>query len=204
MVKRSVLEKKSDDELLKYIQPSSRYTYEAIGMAYDILQKRGYKFSDEEMQTSKRTIVNGRERNEEYVKSNMWDINAVNKNSEYNFYSQKSIWFFSIIFGVHVGAILMAINLRGVLKNQKALIIIIFGLLYSLITYLLYNLSQNYIPKYSGLLYIILTGIGGTLLQVYFWDKFLKGVKYIKKEVYVPFIICLVIYLLIYIARSLI
>nr|WP_305051373.1 hypothetical protein [Elizabethkingia bruuniana] len=48
MVKKSTLEKLSDTDLKKYISSESRFTPEAVQMAFEILNERGHQFSDQE------------------------------------------------------------------------------------------------------------------------------------------------------------
>ncbi|MFZ4929896.1 hypothetical protein [Chryseobacterium sp. Mn2064] len=58
--KKSVLEKMSSQELEKYIKPGSEFVPQAVQFAYEILQARGRKFSDEELTdiTSRTTDIN--------------------------------------------------------------------------------------------------------------------------------------------------
>lgn len=45
--KKNVLEKMSSQELEKYINPNSKFVPQAVQYAYEILQSRGRKFTDE-------------------------------------------------------------------------------------------------------------------------------------------------------------
>lgn len=48
-VKNSVLEKFDNNKLLNYLKADSKYVGEAIQYAFEILQKRGVEFSEEEI-----------------------------------------------------------------------------------------------------------------------------------------------------------
>jgi hypothetical protein len=42
-----------------------------------------------------------------------------------------------------------------------------------------------------------MTGCGAAILQFYFWDKYLVAIKYKKKSIAMPLVICMIIYSLI-------
>ncbi|CAI8748694.1 hypothetical protein [Chryseobacterium sp. IT-36CA2] len=59
--KKNVLEKMSSQELEKYIKPNSKFVPQAVHYAYEILQSRGRKFTDEESaQITSRTVDLGK------------------------------------------------------------------------------------------------------------------------------------------------
>jgi hypothetical protein len=130
MVKRNILEKMSTNELEKYIRPESPFVPEAIEIAYSILKSRGVIFSDSDDIRIKGLIKVKKEEDLELIKSNTWDINAVMECSNLELYSQKSIWYFSIVFGIHLGAILLAVNLFNTSQKGKAWLVILFGITY--------------------------------------------------------------------------
>ncbi|MCS3868452.1 hypothetical protein J3D55_001368 [Chryseobacterium ginsenosidimutans] len=197
MAKRNILEKMTTKELEKYISSDSPFVYEAIEIAYDILKNRGVNFSDIKKNSIEGLIKIKKEEDLKYTENNTWDINADNENSDIELYSQKSIWFFSIFLGIHIGAILLAINLFSLTKNRKGLIIIIFGIIYSVFLYITYTITKIYIINYYILILIFMTAIGASILQFYFWDKYLPNIKYRKKSIVFPFILCIVFYSLV-------
>jgi len=197
MVKRNILEKMSTNELEKYIRLESPFVPEAIEIAYSILKSRGVIFSDSDDIRIKGLIKVKKEEDLELIKSNTWDINAVMECSNLELYSQKSIWYFSIVFGIHLGAILLAVNLFNTSQKGKAWLVILFGITYSIFLYIMYTFSRIYVPDYCILLLILMTGCGAAILQFYFWDKYLVAIKYKKKSIAMPLVICMIIYSLI-------
>lgn len=95
MVKRNILEKMSTNELEKYISPESRFVYEAIEIAYDILKSRGVSFSNADKSRIEELIRIKKEEDFKLTESNTWDRNADDENSYFELFSQKSIWYFS-------------------------------------------------------------------------------------------------------------
>lgn len=194
MVKRSILEKMPTNELEKYISPGSPFVYEAIEMAYDILKKRSFSFSDTEKKRIEELIRIKKEEDLKLAEKNTWDINADDESSDLDFFSQKTIWYFSIIFGIHLGAILLAINLFSISQRKKGWLVIMFGFMYSAFLYAIYTFSKIYIPNYYVLALIFGTAGGAAILQFCFWDKYLTDIKYKKKNVITPIIICIIFY----------
>lgn len=66
MVKRSVLEKLSNKDLLRYISEDTRSVPEAIEMAFDILKKRGYFFSETEIVKINQLIASRKQEEPDY------------------------------------------------------------------------------------------------------------------------------------------
>ncbi|MEG0925763.1 hypothetical protein [Chryseobacterium sp.] len=199
MVKRKILEEMSNEELLEYINSESRFVYEAIEMSYDILIKRGFYFSDADKSRIEKLIEIKKEKEAQFKKVNTWDVNTDDESSNLEFYSQKSIWYFSVFFGVHSAAILLAINLFIISKSKKAWGVILFGCIYSLLIYLAYKLFRIYIPDYYFLILIFMTAGGAAILQFYFWDNYLANIKYKKKSIIAPLLICIILHFLIFI-----
>lgn len=198
MVKRKILEEMSNEELLKYVRPESRFVYEAIEIAYETLKGRGMVFSITEEQRIIQMIKDKKYTELHISDINKWDINAVDENSSNIFYSQKAVWFFSVFGGIHFGSILLAFNLFSISKKRRAWLVVLFGFFYSVILYYAYNIAQIYLVEYSILICIILTGIGASVLQFFFWDKYLANIHYKKKKILTPLFLCVVFNLLIF------
>lgn len=96
MVKRSLLEKLSNEELLKYVRQDSKFVYQAIEIAFEILKKRGYTFSTNEDDYIKNQIKLKKDKELAFNKINEWDINSGDERFLIEFFSQKTVWFFSI------------------------------------------------------------------------------------------------------------
>ena len=117
-VKKSVLEKKSDGELLKYLNPESNFVSDAILMSYEILKSRGVIFQNEETLRIKNLIERAK------IKEKVSVIQPWDKYSEENqdliaLYSEKIIWIYTTIFGVIFGAVLLSINLYRLNKKKE-------------------------------------------------------------------------------------
>lgn len=198
MVKRRILEEMSNEELLKYVRPESRFVYEAIEIAYEILKARGVIFSISEEQMIIQMIKNKKHKELNITNINKWDINAVDKDLSNIFYSQKAVWYFSVFGGVHIGSVLLALNLFSISKKMRALLVMLFGFSYSVMLYYIYELAQIYFAEYSILIFIILTAGGASILQFFFWDKYLANIQYRKKDILMPIILCIIFNILIF------
>ncbi|WP_336833554.1 hypothetical protein [Sphingobacterium siyangense] len=192
MVKRSVLEKLSNKELLRYTAEDTRSVPEAIAMAFDILRKRGYIFSETEIVQINQLIESKKKEEPDYSALNKWDIDEDSEEATVSFFSQKAIWYFSILFGLFTGAILLAINLYAISKKKEAWATLLFGFGYTIALILAYSEFKDYFDqsRFTG---ILLYGIGAAILQFGFWDQYLKGIKYKKRSITVPLIICLTV-----------
>jgi len=192
MVKRSVLEKLSNKELLRYTSEDTRSVSEAIEMALDILKKRGYIFSETEIAQINQLIESKKKEEPDYTALNTWDIDEDAKKATVSFYSQRAIWYFSILFGLFTGAILLAINLFTLSKKKEALVTLLFGFGYTIALILVYKEFKDYFDqsRFTG---ILLYGIGAAILQFGFWDQYLKGIKYKKRSITAPLVICLIV-----------
>jgi hypothetical protein len=192
MVKRSVLEKLSNKELLRYTSEDTRSVSEAIEMALDILKKRGYIFSETEIAQINQLIESKKKEEPDYTALNTWDIDEDAKKATVSFYSQRAIWSFSILFGLFTGAILLAINLFTLSKKKEALVTLLFGFGYTIALILVYKEFKDYFDqsRFTG---ILLYGIGAAILQFGFWDQYLKGIKYKKRSIIAPLVICLIV-----------
>lgn len=194
MVQRKLLDKMSDKELENYIKPNSSYVYAAVKIAFEILKNRGRQFSEDELYRINQ-LISAKQVEDESLKSlNEWDVDEDNNEQSIKLYSQKSVWYFSIFFGIHLGAILLAINFFKISKSRIGLAVLIFGTFYALAMFLVYRIGEIYIPDYYQLILILMLAGGGSILQFFFWDKYLKGTAYRKKEITNPLIICLLFY----------
>jgi hypothetical protein len=69
-VNKKLLAQKTDKELLKYVQPESRFTRLAIQYAYEILLARGHSFTDEETEHINFLLRDKEKREEIYIHAN--------------------------------------------------------------------------------------------------------------------------------------
>lgn len=199
MVQKKTLEKMSDHELEKYIKPNSSYVYDAIKIAFDILKKRGRSFSEDELYKIDKLIAEKRDEDISIKSLNQWDIDEDNNEQNIKLYSQKSVWQFSVFFGIHVGAILLAINFFKTSKRIIGIVVLFFGIIYSTAMFVIYKIGKVYFQDYYQLILILMLAGGGSILQFFFWDKYLKGTAYRKNDIINPLIICILFYTLIFI-----
>lgn len=199
MVQKKILEKMSDRELEKYIEPNSSYVYDAIEIAFDILKKRGRAFSDKEINRVRKLIKEKRYEDDRIESLNKWDINQDNNEQNIKLYSQKSVWQFSIFFGIHAGALLLALNFFKISKKLVGVSVIFFGIIYSLGMLAVYKIGNIYFQDYYAIILIFMLAVGGAILQFFFWDKYLRETTYRKKEITNPLIICIIFYALLFI-----
>jgi len=195
MVNKKVIEKLSDRELENYIEPNSRFVAMAVSYAYEILQSRGKKFSEDEKLRIELLIADKTEKeNSEKAKfSKGWDENMTKNETAVELYSNKFIWIYSIIFGVLFGAVLQAMNF-GKIKNSKGILIsILFGITYTIfqvytLTYLQeagYGISQGT---------FLFSGIGAACL-FYIRDRLTpKNLEYRSRSFIIPVVVAIIIY----------
>ena len=143
---------KSDDGLQEYIDNRQKYSPVAIYAAIDELKKRGRTFTDEEFTQ----IVNDIEKQQEISKqrvvesdgsSSKMNKNVVDDPSAPQYYSERAIYIFSIIFSVLFGSILMAMNINKTDKKNSSWTAVLFGLVYTG----LQMWALSYVPRNTGL-----------------------------------------------------
>lgn len=130
MVKKSVLNKLSDQELKKYLQSNSRFTSDAVKLALEILKERGFTFSDEEI-TRINSLIETKIENEQ--KEILIDSNLVYTNHPEAKELFTKVFIISVsIFGSFIfGCYYLYRNCKILNKsNQKAILyLLIFGLI---------------------------------------------------------------------------
>jgi hypothetical protein len=195
-VKKSVLEVKKNNELYVYIQPESRFVAQSIKYSFDILKQRGEIFSEEETNRILELIEHkSLKEKQELIREEPWDKHSVEDSNAIELFSQLSIWGFSIAFGVIFGSILMAFNLKKLNKPKVSIIVISFGILYTVFQLFAINYLEeiDFVYKRQTLLF---SGIGALILHYIFWENNIgKEIKYRKKSVIIPLIICILIFI---------
>lgn len=186
---------KSDEGLQEYIDNRQKFAPLAIYAAIDELKKRGRTFSDEEFTQ----IVNDIEKQQEISRQrvaesdggNKWDKNVVDDINAPQFYSEKAIWLFSVLFSVFFGSILLAINVNKTEKKNSSWTVAGFGLLYTVLQ--MWGLS--YMPNNTALTFAV-SACGAYILNSWGWKSFIgKETKYRKKPIWIPLIIALIIFI---------
>ncbi len=214
-VNKEVVRKMSTVELLKYVkEDNNKFVYEACEYAFDILKnERGVKFSENEMDNI-RLLLEKKKNDNEQVKLDTPVVEDTLQNEIYPLlYSQNNIIFLSTVFSPIIGAALLYLNLKAE-KNidSRKIIFIVFYLIISFFLILLYNfvfidyvglfinkieMDSTYLQwrpyetiiKLAYKCFISIVGI--SLL----WKSFFGDIKYRSKNILIPFIVGLVIYL---------
>lgn len=104
-------------------------------------------------------------------------------------YSKKTIQGFTIFFSTIFGAVLLMYNLKEMSKPKARNQVLAFGILYTILIYVVViTIINNFFVT------IILNLIGYGILTEFFWKKHLESnLKYKKKEITKPLIIALLI-----------
>ncbi len=184
---------KSDEELHNCINNREKLLPETVEAAVEELQKRGTAFSEEEL----KVITEDMQARRDQAKSGAKSSGMFNRNDKDfqvedpeapSFYSKGVIFGFSILFSVLFGAVMLAINISKTQYRQKAVWVVLFGLVYVIASVLL---AQNLGSTFSFLLIIF----GAYLLQALFWNRYIgNSTLYRAKPIKIPLIIGLCIY----------
>lgn len=188
-VKKSVLEKKSNDELFKYLNPENRFVSEAISLSFEILISRGVIFTDDEI-LSIDNLIQTRKKKEKASETQPWDQYSEENADLITLYSEKTIWLFSTIFGVIFGAVLLSINLYRLNKKTEIIAVSLFGILFPIIQF---YFLEYFTIELTLLNTLISNAVGATVLQFIFWQKYIQNNKIIyRKEGLTPLLILII------------
>ena len=181
--------KKSEAELMEYINNVGKYTPEALIAVVNELKSRGQNISDEELRMINDKVEKSKkEEEEEKIEKSSKSLrkNVVTDPDAPLLYSQVAILMFSTIFTTIFGAILLALNIKDTKKKLK---VIGIGILFTTFAILISNLVPH-----PTILITLTNGIGGYLLVSEFWNKYIgSGTKYRTKPIWIPLIISLII-----------
>jgi hypothetical protein len=187
---KEVMNGKSEEGLMDYVNNFKKYTPEAITAAVDELERRGTTFTDQEL-TEIRTKLENRKnvQNEEdnpFVASNAWKQDVVMDPNAPLLYSKRAIRAFSFLFSTIFGAVLLSCNIND---SKRKWIVIGFGIIYTALTVVIANL----IPS-NTFWVLLLNTAGGLGLTSTFWDKFVgKETKYRSKAIWKALLISIII-----------
>ncbi|MCL1669242.1 hypothetical protein M2T82_14335 [Elizabethkingia ursingii] len=204
MVKKSTLEKLSDTELKKYVSSESRFTPEAVQMAFEILNERGYQFSDQESALIQKMIQDKKEAEIAAVteENEIWEDHITDDPNAVKLYPLTYIIVLSILFGTIPGAILLALNFIKVKKYTPVIFVLLFGFIYPFVQdYLLdaiSTLNENKThSRYSPETFIMTSG--GLILYVVSVLVMPKKLPYRAESLLLPALLAFAMALLIYI-----
>ena len=118
-----------------------------------------------------------------------WKSNLVEDESAPQFYSQMVIYVFSIVFCVLFGAIMLVANISKTEQKKGVLEIILFGIMFTVTQVLILSSIQI-----NAGVTLIFNFIGGQILNIYFWNKYIgRDTKYMARSYAGPLIIGIVL-----------
>ncbi len=197
---KDLMANQSDEGLQKYIDSRLKYTPEAVEAAIDEIQSRGTLYSADELVQFRFEVQQKRDLDLQEIKKEQsgvskWKKNVVQDENAPEFYSERAIYMFSILFSMFFGAVLLATNLGQTENKKKVTEVIGFGFGFTALMVLL--LSQ--ISTSSGL--TLMFNIVGALILQEFWKRNIgKETKYRAKSIVKPLIISITIVILVFIA----
>jgi hypothetical protein len=187
---------RSQDELYERVNNREKYLPETVEASVNELRYRGEIFSGEEL-----TVIH----EDMQARRDLAGTPAVgsgpfNNRDKNNFvedpdaprlFSRSKIYFFSVLFSVLFGSVMMAVNVSKTPNRSKAIWVVLFGLAFTGSSALLaLNFHLN-----SGLA-ILLTIAGAYLLEFLFWKRYIgESTLYRPSTIWIPLIIALIIYI---------
>ena len=180
---------KTDKELKKILAEKENYTSEAITAAYNILKERN--FSVEEFSFIEQEIQQSPLEEETTKTENV----TTNTTSDIALFSKKTILGFSIFFSTIFGVVLLMINMQQVKSEKGKNQVLFFGIAYLLCTIIIVQIFKT-----SSMLGLLFNLLGATILNEYYWNKFIgKEVEYQKRNWLKPALISLSIVLIFFV-----
>jgi len=147
----------------------------------------------EEMKKDENIILEEKTDNIDHFKffnTKDWKYNIVSDKDAPELYSRRVIYFFSCLFTVITGGILLSINLKRV--NRKDVIWLVLG--YS-IAYTAISISILSQFERNTVLTLLVSMLGSFALYNYFWKKYIGAeTKYQTKPIWIPLGICIGIF----------
>jgi len=134
--------------------------------------------------------------------NNNWDRNIVKDENAAELYSRLSIFWFSVIFTVAIGAFLQALNCKNLGVKKGSYLTAVFGIIFTVIQSVIFIYieiySKNKVPIFLTFLFC---SIGAYILDYYFWTKYIGDTEYRKKGILKPLLFSILIVAPIIIAR---
>lgn len=179
---------KTDDQLLFYIDNIGKHTDEAVRLAYKELLDRGIELPEN---TSTRIAHELELKASQFrdQRKNHWTKNIVQDYDAPEYYSQRAIYVFSILFTVFFASFLLAENFKTAGKPKWP--VLVFGFLYIGLNFVI----AIFFRVGNAQTYII-NAVGALIMCELFWKQYLgQDTKYRAKPVWKPAIIALIIFL---------
>jgi len=164
---------KTDEELETYLIDIKKYSAAEVRTALAEQQKRGKVYNQLQLNYIQQIIQR--------------KVVAEDPNTPV-LYAKETIFIFSFLCSVLFGSILLSINIKD---QRDKWVVIGFGITY---TVFMATIGGN-LATGMAFIPIVLSGIGGVVLQSYFWNKYIgKDVLYEKKSILTPFLIAVAIF----------
>lgn len=185
---------KSNEGLQEYIDNLEKYTPTAVRAAVDELKKRGRVFTDDEVNQIESNIEKHQVMYRQWEdESGGWltkgNRNIVDDPSAPEYYSERAVYAFSLLFNVFFGSVLVAMNINRTENKKSSWTAFLFGIGYTG----LQIITLSNIPRNIGLTYLI-NFAGALLLHYFFLRKYIdKDTKYRARPTSIPFAIALAI-----------
>ena len=200
-----LMTKKSDKELEEYLNNIMAYSRDIVEAAIQELKNRGRLFTEVELSTFESKI---QERENSIGKNTITVRDSIEKNivedeSALAFYSRKTVDWTTLIFGIIVGSILMALNIKSVEKKKGISAVLFFGILYFILEiFIMSFLPDDMASSLTNVVRLGLNGLGAYIMHTLIWNKFIgKDFEYRKKAVWLPILIGIIINVLFILLR---
>ena len=192
-----LMTKKSDKELEEYLNNIMAYSRDIVEAAIQELKNRGRLFTEVELSTFESKI---QERENSIRKNTITVRDSIEKNivedeSALALYSRKTVDWTTLIFGIIVGSILMALNFKSVEKKKGIIAVLFFGILYFILEiFIMSFLPDDMASSLTNVVRLGLNGLGAYIMHTLIWNKFIgKDFEYRKKAVWLPILIGIII-----------
>ena len=195
-----LMSEQTDEGLQEYIDKRKDFVPAAVEAAIAEMQKRGRVFSDEELSVIRQEFQQKREEASLDMEpislfGNRWKKNVVTDESAPEYYSERAIYSFSVIFSMLFGAVLSAINFSKNEDKKGVFEVMGFGVCYT--SFEMWLISE---VKRASSLALTLNIIGALILQ-YYWKKYIgTDTKYRAKPIGKALIVAAGISVLLFIA----
>lgn len=200
-----LMTKKSDKELEEYLNNIMAYSRDIVEAAIQELKNRGRLFTEVELSTFESKI---QERENTIGKNTITVRDSIEKNivedeSALALYSRKTADWTTLIFGIIVGSILMALNFKSVEKKKGIIAVLFFGILYFILEiFIMSFLPDDMASSLTNVVRLGLNGLGAYIMHTLIWNKFIgKDFEYRKKAVWLPILIGIIINVLFILLR---
>ena len=200
-----LMTKKSDKELEEYLNNIMAYSRDIVEAAIQELKNRGRLYTEVELSTFESKI---QERENTIGKNTITVRDSIEKNivedeSALALYSRKTVDWTTLIFGIIVGSILMALNFKSVEKKKGIIAVLFFGILYFILEiFIMSFLPDDMASSLTNVVRLGLNGLGAYIMHTLIWNKFIgKDFEYRKKAVWLPILIGIIINVLFILLR---